>query len=264
MESDAKFAGGLEPLTGGSVHGEGHSSGVSWGAVVGGAFATAAFSLILLALVLLGHKIRRFALRFKVSLKSIRRGYDCAACHGQRVNRDREPPRGGPQAGLRLQRMTVSPGCFVPMCWAVARPPSRVVLSVWWKQQQRKSAGGVVPSGRLARCSAVEKLSQVELAAETWRTSNKRSGGRPALMKWISMSTLSSKKIRRDNAAVLAIAGAPECRCAGWRSTGNYAARGEGGDPRGQESPAPPGGNESKMTDAGRGENGSAQPPGTP
>jgi hypothetical protein len=32
------------------VYGEGHSSGVSWGAVVGGAFATAAFSLILLAL----------------------------------------------------------------------------------------------------------------------------------------------------------------------------------------------------------------------
>jgi hypothetical protein len=50
MESDAKFATGLESRAGDSVHGEGHSSGVSWGAVVGGAFATAAFSLILLAL----------------------------------------------------------------------------------------------------------------------------------------------------------------------------------------------------------------------
>src|ERR1700723_864152 len=50
MDSDSKFAAGLEPRLGGSVHSEGHSSGVSWGAVIGGAFATASFSLILLAL----------------------------------------------------------------------------------------------------------------------------------------------------------------------------------------------------------------------
>lgn len=51
MESNAKLASSSEARMGGSiVRGEGDSSGVSWGAVVGGAFATTSFSLILLAL----------------------------------------------------------------------------------------------------------------------------------------------------------------------------------------------------------------------
>ena len=50
MDSDVRAAGGLDPHSGASAHVEGHSSGVSWGAVVGGSFAMASFSLILLAL----------------------------------------------------------------------------------------------------------------------------------------------------------------------------------------------------------------------
>jgi hypothetical protein len=60
------------------------------------------------------------------------------------------------------------------------------------------------------RCLAVEKLSQVEPSRRHGALNN-APGGRPALMKWISMSTLSLKKIHsRGNATVVAIADAPE------------------------------------------------------
>ena len=45
--SDARYVTGLNQTSGGN---ESHSSGVSWAAVIGGAFVTAALSLILLAL----------------------------------------------------------------------------------------------------------------------------------------------------------------------------------------------------------------------
>ena len=95
----------------------------------------------------------------------------------------------------------------------------------------------VVPSeAGVWRCVAVEKLSQVELRADGWRSEPR--SRRPALMKSISTRTLNPETTRRtDSEATAAAADAPE-RCAMSRSNADYAARGE---PRGRKSGAGPG-----------------------
>ena len=69
----------------------------------------------------------------------------------------------------------------------------------------------LVPEGRgVWRCLAVEKLSQVELRTGLGAPSHVPNG-RHALMKWISISTLSPETIRKmGNEAVAAVIGAPE------------------------------------------------------
>src|ERR1700676_5469400 len=77
------------------------------------------------------------------------------------------------------------------------------------------------------------------------------------------MSTLSLKKIRsRGNAAGLAAAGAPGQFVAS-RSSGDYAARGVRGDPRGRKFGTGPGATNPILPARAEGKNGSARPPGT-
>jgi hypothetical protein len=84
--------------------------------------------------------------------------------------------------------------------------------------------------------------------ASRWRNSAKLScvwahgiqsyapNGRPALMKSISISTLSSEGTRKKGSKVtVALTDAPE-RSVMSQSSGDYAARGERGDPRGRKS----------------------------
>jgi len=90
------------------------------------------------------------------------------------------------------------------------------------------------------RCLAVERLSQVKLCADAWHTELRSPHGKPALMKLISMPTLSPETIRKKGSeAVAAATGAPE-RCAASRSSADYVARGVRGDPRGRKSGAGP------------------------
>ena len=63
---------------------------------------------------------------------------------------------------------------------------------------------------------------------------------RPALMKSISIPTLSSERIRkRGSEATAAVSGAPE-PCEWWQSIAGYVARGVRGEPRGRKPGAGP------------------------
>ena len=98
----------------------------------------------------------------------------------------------------------------------------------------------VAAEGGVWRSLAVEKLSNVDLRADVWRSGGHASGGKPASMRSIPTGTLNPETTRRtDSRAVAAAAGAPE-RCAMSRSNADYAARGVRGDPRGRKSGAGP------------------------
>ena len=80
-------------------------------------------------------------------------------------------------------------------------------------------------------------------------------GGRPALMKSISISALSPEMIRRRGSeAIGAVTDAPE-RSATSQSNAGYAARGERGDPRGRKSDAGPGAKNPRCPTRVEGEN---------
>lgn len=134
------------------------------------------------------------------------------------------------------QPMMACPGCFVPMCWDGNQAGSMcfaislaevAVLACRWGQEDR--APGVASPWRNSA-----KLN----CARTHGTPSHAPRGKPALMKLISMPTLSPETTRnKGSKGVAAVAGTPE-RCVASRSSEDYAARGGPGDPRGRKSGA--------------------------
>jgi hypothetical protein len=130
-------------------------------------------------------------------------------------------------------------GCFVPMCWAgnqagsmcsvISLEEVAIVVCRWrWEEQV---AGVASPWRDSAKSSC----------ARTHGTPSHAPRGKPALMKLISMPTLSPETTRKKGSeAVPSARGAPE-RCAASQSSVDYAARDGPGDPRGRKSGAGPG-----------------------
>jgi len=98
------------------------------------------------------------------------------------------------------------------------------------------SAESLAPEdGGVWRCLAVEKLSQVELRMARGIQSH-APNGRPALMKLISISTLSPEGTRKKGSELTAVLTDAPARSVTSQSSADYVARGEGGDPRGRKS----------------------------
>ena len=97
------------------------------------------------------------------------------------------------------------------------------------------SAEPLAPEGHgVRRWLAVEKLTQVELCSNAWRT-EPRSKRQTCLMKSISIPTFSLEAIhKRGNEATVAATSVPE-RCEWSRSSVGYDALGARGDPRGRK-----------------------------
>jgi hypothetical protein len=127
-------------------------------------------------------------------------------------------------------------GCFALM-WEDESPADGMSSAI-------SSEGVVILSGHWYPRAAVSGV------ASPWRNSTMSNcarglgtpshvpNGKPALMKWISIATLSPETIRKmGNEAVAAAKGAPGSFGAS-RSSVGYAARGASGDPRGRKSGA--------------------------
>ena len=132
------------------------------------------------------------------------------------------------------QPMMAYSGCFVLMCWAgnqagcicsaISLEEVAIVACRW--RQEEWVAGVASPWRDSAKSSC----------ARTHGTPSHAPRGKPALMKLISMPTLSPETTRKKGSeAVAAATGAPE-RCAASRSSADYVARGVRGDPRGRKS----------------------------
>ena len=124
-------------------------------------------------------------------------------------------------------------GCFAPMDWAESQAGcicSAISLEetapvAWVWRQKERAAGAASPWRNSAKLSCARRHGTPSHAPR----------GKLALMKSISMPTVSQQNVRsRDSEAVAAASGAPE-RCVAWRSSADYAARGVRGDPRGRK-----------------------------
>src|SRR5713226_7560625 len=110
-------------------------------------------------------------------------------------------------------------GCI---CSAISLEEVAIVACRW--RQEEWVAGVASPWRDSAKSSC----------ARTHGTPSHAPRGKPALMKLISMPTLSPETTRKKGSeAVAAATGAPE-RCAAARSSADYVARGVRGDPRGR------------------------------
>jgi hypothetical protein len=138
-----------------------------------------------------------------------------------------------------LPSMMANAGCFARM-WEAGRK-ANVTSSVISLEE-----GAIVSSRFLQRARACGGASPLRDSAKlsytrVIGTPNHDPRGRLALMKWILISALSLRTIRKKGSeAVGAVTGAPE-RSAMSQSSGDYAARGERGEPRGRKSGADPG-----------------------
>ena len=156
-------------------------------------------------------------------------------------------------AGSRWrQSMMDNPDCFVRMCWA--GKSGRLHAFCYQFGGSSNSGLPMAPEGVGGwRCLAVEKLSQVELRAGCMAHRATLRVGKPALMKLISTPTLSAEKIRKkDSEAVAAV----NRRARIMRSVAiecGLCRSGRTRRPARAEVRRRPGGNESKMTGAGRG-----------
>ena len=90
------------------------------------------------------------------------------------------------------------------------------------------------------RCIAVDKLSHVELRTGVWRTEPRAS--RQSCVEEIDFDADAhpGDDPQKGSVGVAAVTPDPK-RCVAWRSSADYAARGERGDPRGRKSGAGPG-----------------------
>ena len=138
-------------------------------------------------------------------------------------------------AGSRWRQfMMTYRACFVPMCWAGKQAGStrssislqEAATAAYQWCQVEWAAGAASPWRNSAKSSC----------ARTHGTPNHVPRGKLVLMKSISTSTLSRRKIRnKGSEGVAAATGAPG-RCAASRSSADYDARGVRGDPRGWKS----------------------------
>ena len=99
-----------------------------------------------------------------------------------------------------------------------------------------ESESGLERAGSPAnwRCIGLEKLSKVRLMDDTWRTAPTIHVLRPVSSKPISMRRIIQSAIHKRDSEGVARTGVGQSSFSGWRSKSDYAARGEGGDPRGQ------------------------------
>jgi hypothetical protein len=158
-----------------------------------------------------------------------------------------------PRAGSRWRQSTTACfGCFVPMYWAESQAGcicSAINLEetapvVWLWHQKEWVAGAAWPWRNSAKSRCARKRG----------TPNHAPRGKLALMKSISMPTISQQNVRsRGSEAVAAARGAPG-RCVASRSSADYAARGGPGDPRGRKSGAGPGATNPKWPTRAEGE----------
>ena len=134
------------------------------------------------------------------------------------------------------QLMMAYSGCFVPMCWAgnqagsmcsaISLEEVAIVACRWCQKEWAPGAASLWRNSAKSSC------------APTHGTPSHAPRSKPALMKLISMPTLSPETTRKKGSeAVAAATGAPE-RCAASQSSADYVARGGRGDPRGRKSGA--------------------------
>ncbi len=132
--------------------------------------------------------------------------------------------------------MTGNPDCFAPM-WEAGSKVDAMFSVI-------NSAEGVKVSSRFSQGTKVYGVASLWRDSARWScalvlgTPNPVPNGRVVLMKWISISTLNPKRIRkRGSEAIAGVLSVPD-QYAVWRWSAGYVARDVGGDPRGRKSDA--------------------------
>ena len=135
--------------------------------------------------------------------------------------------------------MTANPDCFVRM-WEAGRKAD-AMFSVISVEEGAIVSNRFPQRARACGAASLWRDSAKSSCARVLGTPNHDPRGRLALMRRILISTLNQKTIRKKDSEVVAVVtGAPECGARS-QSNGDYAARGERGEPRARKSGAGPG-----------------------